>query len=835
MKLKFTLTIGSAVAALFAGSPVYAEAEKPQDSEAADSAGLAEIVVTARKRDENVQDIPVTVSVLTDEMLNAAQVRNGFDLAALTPGFSYESTGVASNNKPVIRGATTNSTAPTQQKNSSFVDGFYISGTTTPPPFLDIARVEVLKGPQSAAFGRATFAGAINYVTKDPGNTLEGIIQATAATDSEYEIGALIGGPINNWLKAQASGYYRTFDGNDEWRNSNGRKLGGEKTYYGSVKLVADLSETVRLETRYAYLNLKNGPSTVLFLDPGASSAANRGDRNTQFTRPNGSFTFYPTGELPLTGRPYNFDFTNITDAGTDVKKHRLSAELTIDAFDGHTLTLSGARNIEHTIDWQTDLTQRRCFNPTTPPTPVVSTAIGACTLQDQDYDDWQLEGRIASDANRPFSYLLGVNYIKVKQDYLVYQPVTGASFFAVPSEDIKSWSFFGSAAWTPIERLRLGVEARYNIDDAEYVGYGFCGIPATGVARVPGAACTATFRGSAAPVAIADPFTGQTFAQDLAQKSFKAFLYRATIDFRPTDDLLLYGIVSKGNQPGRFNLGLPTAFDAFRVVEEEELMNYEAGLKATLFDGRATLNLAAYRMDWSNQTFRRTLQLLILPNGSVQPLDPSVPLPPGATTALQTIFVNAGSSRIQGIEFETSLRPFDGFDLRGTLAYTDAKFREFCSDLSYQLTGVESVPGGRCRSVEGNTLDAQPKWTWSVSAGYSSSLGTGEWKWFVRGDYFHTGRKFESEANLAYVPDADVLNARLGVDNGNYSIEIFGNNLTKEDAPYRANRLTDGSIPLASVGSPSAASTPGVSNQNNVAYVPRRDRQFGIRASMKF
>ncbi len=118
--------------------------------------------MTARKRDELAQQVPLTVSVLTRRLLDQAQVRDGFDLAALTPGFTYESVGSFANAKPVIRGLTTASTVPSQQKSSAFIDGLFVGGTTSPPPFIDLQRVEVLKGPQSAALGRATFAGAVN-------------------------------------------------------------------------------------------------------------------------------------------------------------------------------------------------------------------------------------------------------------------------------------------------------------------------------------------------------------------------------------------------------------------------------------------------------------------------------------------------------------------------------------------------------------------------------------------------------------------------------------------------------------------------------------------------
>ncbi len=832
--------LASAVAALAIHAPALAQTTSASDqpeTATGDQSQTAEVVVTARKRVERLQDVPLTVSVVTSATLEAAQVRDGFGLAQQTAGFTYESTGVQANNKPVIRGVTTNSTTPDQQKNSSFIDGLYIAGATTPPPFLDIERVEVLKGPQSTAFGRATFSGAINYVTKDPGDKLAGRVEASAGGLGEYEAGALIGGPlIGDRLKAQVAGYYRSYDGNDEWRNSDGRKLGNEETTYASAKVVAQVSDPIRLELRYAYLQLKNGPNPFLFLDPGASSAANPGQRNTRFTRPDGTFTFYPTGKIPFSTRPYNEDFSTIPAPGTTVNKHRFSGELTIDAFNDHTISVAAGYNTDDTRESAGDPTNRRCFQAGSSANALTTIS---CSEANQTYRDWQVDAKIASSSAHPFQYLLGFYLLGYKQDIAVIQRVTGAIFSTVPAERIHNTSLYGSASYTFAKILRLGGELRYNIDDTKYIGSGTCGLPTNGQVRPRDTPCLASFRGSATPVAIGDPYTGQVFATDVAKRTFERALYRFTADVKVSRDLMIYAVASKGNQPGRFNVGLPPAFDRYRTVEEEILKNYEVGIKSTFWGGRGTLNIAAYNMDWDNQTFRRTIQLLFLANGTVTEYDPSTPVPAGATTAISSTVINAGKTRIRGLEGELSLRPFQGFDIRSTVAYTDARLRDFCSEPLYQLTGVESVPGGRCRSVNGNRLEAQPALTASFGAGYTTPIGNGDWSVFTRGDYFYQSKKYESEMNLAYLAPTNIVNARIGIKHRGLSLEAFVNNLTNERTPSRANRLTDGSIPTAAVGSvittPVTPALVGLSNQNSIAYTPRRSRQFGVRSSFSF
>jgi iron complex outermembrane recepter protein len=796
---------------------------------------LTEIVVTARKRDERLLEVPITVSVATAELLQAAQVRNGFDLAALTPGLSYETTGSAANTKPVIRGVTTNSTAATQQKNSTFIDGVFVWGANAPPPFIDIERVEVLKGPQSTAYGRATFAGAINYVTKDPGQELAGRLAATAATGNEYEIGGVLGGGLGPaFMRGQIAAFFRTWDGNDEWVNRDGTKLGWEEQTYVSGKLLLDPNDAIQVKLRYTYSENRAGPNPFTYLDPGASSAANPGQRTTRFTRPDGTFTFYPTGAVPFTTRPYAEDFSTIQSPGSRVRKHRVSGEINVELLGEHSLTLVAAYNSEATIDWNGDPTNRQCWRPGASTSSFTTIS---CALSDQKYKDTQVDLRFASPGDSPLQYLLGGSYTDLESDWLIYQPVNGATFASLPSEDIVNWSVYGSASYRFLERVRLGFEGRYSIDETNFTGYGVCGLPAGSVARAPGVPCTASFRGSATPVQIADPFTGQTFATDIAGKTFKRFLYRGTIDVKLNDAWMVYGLVSRGNQPGRFNLGLPPAFDRFRVIEEELLDNYEIGIKGSFWGGRAKVTLAAFQMDWTNQTFRRTIQLLVRADGTVTEFDSTQPIPPGATTTLNTLIFNAGKSKVQGFELEAAAQPFAGLDVRGTLAYTRARFKEFCSEFLYQITGVETIPGGRCASVAGNALDGQPEWTGSASIGYSRPFGAADWSWFARADYFYQGKKYESEMNLAFVKANSTINLRGGIQSDRYSIELYGTNLSDNDVPTRANRLVDGTIPLASVGS--TVTTPparaGVSNQNNIAYVPRKERQFGVRMGVKF
>lgn len=801
------IAMGSAAA--IALLSVMPEPVSAQTSQA--RVGIEEIVVTARKREERLQDVPITVSVATSQMLESAQVRSGFDLARLIPGLTFETIGTVSNMKPIIRGTSTNSNLPNQQKNSTFIDGVYVSGNVVPPPFFDIARVEVLKGPQSTAFGRATFAGAINYVTKDPTNEWSGNINVSAADDNEYEVGGLIGGPIvADRLLADLSAYYRTYDGNDEWVNSNGQKLGGEKNKYIATKWVATPSDALTFKLRYSFYNVSSDPNAFNFLDAS--------QRTTRIDRPDGTFTLYPVGRVRGSNRPYNQDFSTISDPGADIKKHRVNGQVDWTIAD-HTLTLVGAYGHDKAFAWESDATNRRCARP---PYPLAPGVFASCSKSETEYTDKQAELRLASNGDGALQYIFGAYYLDYEQTSFSFQPNTGSIFFRSSDELVESTSVFGSASYRVNDWIRVGGELRYNIDDIKFQGWGLCSNPTS--SNVAGAPCTGVINlggGRTVTAPIGNPFTGEALTPgEVASRKFKKLLYRFTLDVKPTEDILLYGIVSRGNQPGRFNLGLAAVFDSFKNIDEEVIDNFELGVKSTLTD-TLSLNVAGYLMNWKNQIIRRTI------------VDP-------ATLVLQTASVNAGNSRIYGVEAEAAWAPIEGLDLRGTVAWTHARYRNYCSDVYYQITGIDNSPtgNGRCRLVNGLHIEAQPDWTWSLSAGYARPLGMGDWNWFTRLDLSYQGKKYEGEYNFAFTNGAENLNARFGIENEQIRIEIFGNNLTNDDTPSRVAKLTDGSLPAVQPGSavtPGRTAIPGLSNQNSVAIVPKKDRQIGIRASYKF
>ncbi len=719
------------------------QAALAQEPGADSSVVLEEITVTARKREESLQEVPLTITAFSGKALEKLGISNVFDLAALTPGLTYENTGWRNGDKATIRGLTVPGQLPSQQKTSVFVDGIYVAGAYSSQSLANLERVEVLKGPQSAFFGRSTFAGAINYVTRDPGDTLAGKLMVSAASLGQTEASATVGGPLRgDAILGQLNAYYYNFDGPSEWRNSpDGQRSGSANTHAVSGKLIFAGMENLRIEARTAYNQDDDGHFVA---GPVALSA-----RNGRFIKPNGQIAFYPVGEISAGPLPLDFNLSDLTNPGIDRHIWRNSLEATTEVA-GQDLVLLAAYNKEsNKLQQDTDF----------------SNLPARLQLTDTTTTDTSFEARLSSRGEGRFRYLLGAYYLDLDLENDNLQLV-GAARTPNPtrsSDNTRNLSGFFGLYFEIAQPLTLALEGRYQRDK----------------------------------ITSRNLLTNVTY-----EGTFNSFLPRANLEYRVKDGLMFYAIASIGNNPGAFNSGnVPD--ESLRKVKEEKLKNYEIGMKSEWLDGRLLLNGALFSMRWSDQQFRRSFNL-----------------PSGAIAALQT---NEGNSQVDGFELEAAVIPTPGVDLRATLSYNDARYTSFCSANLSALTGRSDLPApNACIYVNGNQLEAQAKWSGSLSAGYTRTISD-QWNAFIRGDVQYTDRKYASEMNLAYAPETYILNARLGVEGERFGFEIFGRNLTDEDAPYRVGRGSDSRIPG------------GRNFDQTVVLTYRTPRQIGARLTYRF
>jgi outer membrane receptor protein involved in Fe transport len=221
----------ASVALVTAGLGLAAPAARSQNqSESPDSLALAEVVVTARKREESLQDVPLSITAFTAETLEQRGIESVFDVARITPNLSFNRTFGRSFDRPVIRGMSQILGARTV---SFVVDGIYIAGSLSGTDLDDVETLEVLKGPQAANYGRGSLAGVIAYRTKRPTSEWTGRAAVTAGDYGYREVSGNISGPISgDTLTFKLGGRYYDYDGQYTAVSSDGRTptVGGENT-----------------------------------------------------------------------------------------------------------------------------------------------------------------------------------------------------------------------------------------------------------------------------------------------------------------------------------------------------------------------------------------------------------------------------------------------------------------------------------------------------------------------------------------------------------------------------------------------------------------------------
>ena len=326
----------------------------------------------------------------------------------------------------------------------------------------------------------------------------------------------------------------------------------------------------------------------------------------------------------------------------------------------------------------------------------------------------------------------------------------------------------------------------------------------------------SASFFFAASSVARMNWLRSSTSLSSEAQPNQVLFSPRVSVDWEYAPESILYALYSKGYRPGGFNSALVT-FPASTVAilianvpnakvayDEEELDNFEVGLKSTWFDGRARTTLTLYKDKWKNGQVGNTIPL------------------PGVTN-LVNITVNNGIADLKGVEFEGKLQVTKGLTVGASFGLNDS-----------EITSYGIGPGGQgscadCNNVYGSfagalgrQLPTVPKTTWSVNADYTAPL-TGRINWYARGDYMYQGEKTTDFSAVAKVGSRKNLNAHFGLKADAWTLEVFGNNLTDDKTMLSA---------LLGIDVFTFQTPP---NKNEIRFSPPIPRSFGVRASYEF
>ena len=757
-KLKIWLLTATAVVTTTPALAQTPTAATPRANEVVANSGAdaGDIIVTARKRSENLQDVPVAITAFSAADIKSARIERLDDLAKLTPGLNYTPLFGAQNQLPIIRGA-----AQTlgQLNVGVFLDGIYLSGKAGVDLELnDLERIEVVKGPQSALYGRNTFAGAINYVTKRPSDVLTGNIEGTYGSHDLKKFIASVSGPLGDKVRVRVGGFYRDFNG---WYRSSidGGRVDFEKNYGGTATVEIKPVEALTATFRVTYSKEDNGqpPSNVIRDNsaPGVPAGASATQpRNLLFlgTVPSIPRNGVTVNTLSVPGLPGD-------TYGDRERALRASGTLEYD-FGGITLTSLASyskRRFEYTFDGDNTFCDRAagCPNFGFPFAPAIPAGKSDFALSSADgfSRDWSEELRLQSSGKQRFDWLVGFYFfdnqtnsidrgITLPGTLAITSYTAAAASYRYPRTILgtQSYSGFGSATFHLTDRLGVTGELRYEHERQTFDQF-------------PSVVGT----------------TGSTTVFAL-QQSFHFWTPRVIVNFQASDNLLTYASYARGAKTGGFNTGL-NVFANQRSYQPEYSNNYEVGLKSDLLDRRLRFNVAAYYDDWKDQ--QATCQN---------------PISAGGSSTNRSYLCNVAASHIYGVESEIVVRPATGFTLSGSYTYTHARYVSFVDDSLAQTRTLAGLPA---LNFKGRFLPYVPEHKFVISPRVDIPFSD-DFKVEARADLQFQSRTYLRADNLQDFGDKTVLDLRLTAYTHGVRVQVFANNVLDDHRPVAGVRFFD-------------------------------------------
>jgi iron complex outermembrane recepter protein len=760
------------------------------------AAQIEEIIVTTRKREESLQEIPLSITAFDSAALERNRIQNIEDLAKYTPGLVFDGGFVPQDTRPQIRGLPATRGRPPV---GIMIDGIDVSsesmltaggGMLANLRLIDAERIEVVKGPQSALYGRVAFGGAINYISKKPGDELEGNFTADVGDYGQLELRGAVSGPVSDKVSLGFNAAYAEHDGYYE-NALDGQKLGGFESIGASFAAHFTPSDNLTVDTRISYSEDDYAPraQTLLSLSTNSSVAIPLPESAIGLLIPG---TFGPT---PLPATAFVPRFGEITSSGQVF----LSQDaITGQPFKGSTLdSLIISNVLEYEFDNNISLTswtgytraeayqnQDVDFFATAPGFNVLPAPGGVAeTLPflfqfdlDTTTKQFNQEIRIGDLKSDGLRWSVGGQYWQERVDQLNNNLISlmfgfpgllpsaalNISQITVPPasaefRDTNHYSVYGIVEYDITDQLTASVEARYSDENLE-VGYVVGGRGAVGfVAPIPG--LNGPVQVNVGPTAI-------------LESSDDFFTPRFALEYQATDTNLLYASVSKGVKPGGVSTIAGTAPGNGRFFPEI-LWNYEIGSKNSFSDGRIIANATGFYMDYSGK--------------QVTLLEPN----PNNAQGNDLVVRNAGSARVYGLELELAANPTDELNLSLGYTYIDSKYTEFVvtttSALGIALAGnctPIALPNGlRSCSTDfsGEPLERTPKHALTLAASYRTPVWN-DWDLVIdlSGQY-QTKRNQDSNAFHFYGSYFN-LDGRIGLDTEQWSVFLYGENILGDD-----------------------------------------------------
>jgi outer membrane receptor protein involved in Fe transport len=706
---------------------------------------LEEVIVTATKRLQGMQDVPIALSVMSGEMIDDMGMRKLADVTVYMPNVTIAQTAGAS--QIFIRGVGSANNFGFEQSVGTFIDGVYFGRSRNArAAFLDVERVEVLKGPQSTLFGKNTVGGAINITSRQPTDEFEAFLEVNYETEVEgYGLTAGISGPLTDNLRGRLVAKVYEDDGWMENQAPNGEDGPGQDNTILRGSLIWDATDNLRFTAKaeHGEFDVTGRNFKITKSTPTSTFLFSTGSSDPNFESSLGFNEKQSLGTFP--GREEEDNTTS------DI--FQLTAEYQMGDFTLRSITAYTEYDFENCVDGD------------------YSSLSYLDRCRSEEHEQYSQEFLLTSPAGETFEYLAGVYYQNAKLEtdtstFLFWsglpalEPtllgfVGGApsgtldtEFFNDFSQDTETWSGFASLTWNLTDDFRVQVGARYSDDSKDADKRTFAALPGTTVEDP-----FLTFFAGPSVLNFAVPYDYSESREEDHWTGNINFQYDFTVD------TMGYFNVSNGYKAGGYDAD--NALDRSREFEDEEVISYELGLKTELWDNHARINTGVFYSEFDD------LQV-------------------SGFEGAGFIVGNAAESEIYGVEADFTVAVTDTFTLNGALAYLDTEYKDYpnASCAIGQIQDGSCDANGGFQDLGGTSLQFAPEWSGNIGAAYDASL-TDSLDIGLRVDALYTD-------DILIAPDADAevteesywkINARIALlsADGKWSLAVIGKNLTDE------------------------------------------------------
>ncbi|BFM18177.1 TonB-dependent receptor [Maricurvus nonylphenolicus] len=687
-----------------------------------DLLSLEEVVVTAERRSQTLQEIPLAISAVSGDKIERSQITRTDDITSLAPGLQISS-GRLGEQKVVIRGVggSVRDNIAASPKVAMFIDDVYVSrGAAMDMAFFDLDRVEVLRGPQGTLYGKNAIAGAVNVHSKMPSDEFEAKFSVTAGNYDTRQTRFMVGGPLSENLSGKFVGGSNERDGFTK-NLTTGNDLSREESYFGRATLLFE-GEQWDLRAIMDYEHNPSNPGTAMHINNNNSSRSSTG--------------FEPLALAPgftVTSPDDRHEVTTDQDGEGSQTNQGFSFKASYSGEDIVFESITGYRDIKNSFTRDNDNHD--------------SSLTGISINNVAEDDSWSVSQEFRVSSVDTGAFTMDGDLFWTVGLYLFHDEGEREEFFNVFVDPIidnnqfqsleiegDTIALYGQGTYTVNEKLDVTFGLRYSYEEKEAIHGLADGLVGVLVDELE--------------------FSNVKVKDDWTQLSPKL-----TANYQLTEEVMLYATYSKGSLGGGFNFGPANAAQAATdSFDQENADNFEVGIKGSAWDNRLQYTASAFYIDYQD------LQVQ------------------GVNSSGATITTNASDATSQGVELELTALVAEGLTLNANYAYVDATFDAYCEEaVDNSLTGAACTAAGGIDN-KGNQLEYSSEHVFNFSAEYVMALADAGDLIFAT-NYSYSSDQYFGPDNTSGQDAYDLIDASVAFESadGNWFVSVWGKNLTDE------------------------------------------------------